>query len=87
MKSKGFTLIEVLIVLAIFGILGAIIHDAWGGKTSAKKLQEDGCVLTATAKGDHKVYVSKNNWQYPNYETYKCERGDLLRTKTRHTHE
>ena len=55
MKQKGFTLIELMIVIAIIGILGAIAIPAYQDYTVRARVME-GLELASTAK----LAVSEN---------------------------
>jgi len=54
MKSKGFTLIELMIVIAIIGILAAVAVPQYGQYTKRAKFSE---VISATAP--YKIAVSE----------------------------
>ena len=63
MKQKAFTLVELLVVVAIIGILAAVGVVAYNGYTSAAK--------KAVIKANHKLIV-----KYIQNEWAKCETGE-----------
>ena len=55
MKKKGFTLVELLVVVAILGVLAAVGIVAFGGYTSAAKKAAAGSKLYQYRK---KTFIS-----------------------------
>ena len=77
MKTKGFTLIEVLIVVVVMAVLSAIAYPNVRGSIIKAKLREI-CPTIEVIKGAERVYYYKhgawytwNNWEadYPLAET------------------
>ena len=62
--QKGFTLVELLVVIVILGILAAVVVFAVGGSTD--KAQENACAAEkSTAEAAIEAYAAKNDGTYP----------------------
>lgn len=66
-KSTGFTLIEVMIVVAIVGILGAIALPAYGNYLMRARLTEAFSALSATQTGAEEYWSNKHT--YADFDT------------------
>jgi len=62
-KSKGFTLIELMIVVAIIGILAALALPAYQDYTARAKVSEPITILRALKSDIHSYYG--DNGQFP----------------------
>lgn len=63
-NSKGFTIVELLIVIVVIGILAAIVIVAFNGVQSSARLASVKSDLAGMAK-QMELYKAKNNGQYP----------------------
>ena len=72
-RSAGFTLIELMIVVAIIGILAAIALPAYQDYTKRAKMSE--IVLAASACGTtiSEVYQSASSAAFPAANSFGCE--------------
>lgn len=77
MKQRGFTLIELMIVVAIIGILAAIAIPAYQDYTIRAKVSE-GLVLASPAKtGVAEYYVSEGSLPSDNTQAGVAAPGDI----------
>ncbi len=60
--QKGFTLIELMIVVAIIGILAAVALPAYQDYTTRAKLSEIPSLMSAVKTDLYERYTSEGNW-------------------------
>ncbi len=77
--SRGFTLIEILIVVAIVGILAAILFPVFGSARETARTATCSSNLKQIYLGTQ-LYVQDNNGTYPNpgYVSTKCGWANLV---------
>jgi len=73
--KKGFTLIELMIVVAIIGILAAVAIPAYSGYTKKAKLTEVTNAMGAVATAATEYYQSLDTW--PSMNTIAMIRTSL----------
>jgi prepilin-type N-terminal cleavage/methylation domain-containing protein len=66
-KDRGFTIVELLIVIVVIAILAAIVIVAYGGITARANLQKT--VTNATATRDVAEAFNAENGKYPSLTT------------------
>jgi len=73
--QKGFTLIELMIVVAIIGILAAVALPAYQDYTKRAKLSEVILAASACRTSVTEVYQSGSASQAPGADGWGCETG------------
>ena len=83
-KQQGFTLIELMIVVAIIGILAAIAIPAYQDYTKRAQISE-GLTLSAGAKtGIAEYFADHGVWPSNNTEASVADRHDIKGKYTEH---
>jgi type IV pilus assembly protein PilA len=84
MKQKGFTLIELMIVVAIIGILAAIAIPAYQSYLIRAQISE-GLTLASRAKTSvSEYYVERGKWPSNNDEAGLADKHDIIGSYTEH---
>ena len=79
--QKGFTLIELMIVVAIIGILAAVALPAYQDYTTRARVSEGILALSACRVSVSEAYqVSTAAAQLPTADNWGCECGDIAST-------
>jgi type IV pilus assembly protein PilA len=73
--QAGFTLIELMIVVAIIGILAAVALPAYQDYTKRTKISEVILAASSCRTSVAEVYQSGNPSQPPGANTFGCEKG------------
>ena len=83
-EQQGFTLIELMIVVAIIGILAAIAIPAYQDYTIRAQISE-GLTLSAGAKtAVSEYYVEHGTWPTDNDEAGLADKHDIIGNYTEH---
>jgi len=83
-KQNGFTLIELMIVVAIVGILAAIAIPAYQNYIIRAQVTE-GLALASKAKtGISEYYWERGSWPSNNAEVGMADKHDIIGTYTEH---
>jgi type IV pilus assembly protein PilE len=61
-KNKGFTLIEMMIVVAIIGIIGAIAYPSYDSYMKKSRRSDAKIALTAMADKQERFYLQNNTY-------------------------
>lgn len=61
-KASGFTLIELMIVVAIIGILSAIVYPAYSGYINKSRRAEAAAAITGAAQRLERCFTESNSY-------------------------
>jgi prepilin-type N-terminal cleavage/methylation domain-containing protein len=75
MKNKGFTLVELMVVILIVGILAAVAIPLMSGRIDAAKWSEAKAAMGTIATGLRSFYAEKQGWGGENKPTTPVDLG------------
>ena len=80
--QAGMTIIEVIIVVAIIGILASVLMPSVRSYTARAKVSEAMLALSGCRNVIHDIYVSGSN--VPAIDSWGCEVGEALQVRRAH---
>ncbi len=83
-KNSGFTLIEVLITIAILGILTAIVIPSHNGSTTKSRRTDAKIALMESASSLEKCFVLNNQYNHASCTSYPASGADVVYSSEGH---
>jgi type IV pilus assembly protein PilE len=77
-SSQGFTLIEMLITIAIIGILAAIVVPSYNSQTMKSRRTDAKIALAEAVKNLERCYVTYNQYNDANCATYPANGANMV---------
>lgn len=77
-NNKGFSLVELLIVIAIMGVLAVIAFNMFGGVLTSSKKKADDQMAQNIAKGILTYCIDSNDWTLENVDGDGANAVDLV---------
>ena len=77
-SEAGITLIELLIVIAILGILTSIIIPSYNGYTNKTRRTDAKIALAQATKNMERCYVTHNQYNHANCISYPASGADVV---------
>ena len=83
-NNSGFTLIEVLITIAILGILTAIVIPSHNGSTTKSRRTDAKIALMESASSLEKCFVINNQYDHASCTSYPASGADVVYSSEGH---
>lgn len=77
-SSSGFTLIEVLITIAILGILAAVVIPSYSAQTMKSRRTDAKIALAEAVKNLERCYVTFNQYNHANCDSYPANGANMI---------
>jgi type IV pilus assembly protein PilE len=75
-RSRGFTLIEILVVVAVIGVLSAIAYPSYMDSVRKGRRAEARAALMAEMQQQERYFTQMNTYRSPPFKTYSGESSD-----------
>ncbi|MGD8560139.1 MAG: type IV pilin protein [Gammaproteobacteria bacterium] len=77
-SASGFTLIEVLITIAILGILAAIVIPSYSAQTMKSRRTDAKIALAEAVKNLERCYITFNQYNHASCDSYPANGANMV---------